>query len=122
MASGPTPSVTITLGGAERHLRYTTRALVSIEDATGKASSETSMRLMMGSVRTIATMIWGGLLHEDPKLTIDDVIDMIDLRDQEVLMTAIGRALAISQGKDPDKIGEEGEEGAESAEGKAPQA
>lgn len=84
-----TPTVAVTIGDRERTLRYTNRAIVKMEDA---------LRGGAGHVRTMNVMVWAGLLHEDPKLSIEQVIDMLDPAQYEVLSEAAVKALAIAQG------------------------
>jgi hypothetical protein len=94
-----TPSTTITLGGEKRALRFTNRALVAIEDETGKTMAEIGTRATLGSFRAISVMLWAALLHEQPKLTVDQVIDMIELPELENIAGSLNTALEAALGK-----------------------
>ena len=60
----------------KRHLLVTTDALAQYERITGrKLLAESTMSNL--SLRDVVVITWALLLHEDPRLTIDQVGDMI---------------------------------------------
>lgn len=111
----PTPGQKIELGGEERTLRYGNRAFYELESETGKTWTELRPRMRAGSSQAFTAAVWAGLLEDNPKITIDEVIDMIEVDRYEEIAEAVGRAVIIANGRDPDAIedGEE-EEGADS--------
>lgn len=58
----------------ERNLKFGVRAYIAIEKATGKAISKVDFE----STESIFVMIYGALVHEDKKLTVDKVIDIVE--------------------------------------------
>ena len=74
---------TITLGGKKRHLKYDLRALDLMRERFGItgpfkdfAENLFSTPLPLGALRT---MLWAGLVHEDPNLTEEQVGSWVDL-------------------------------------------
>lgn len=101
-----TQGVRIRLGGKERTLRYTMRALDRLENETGMAPPQVVTRVNIGSVRYLVWTIWAGLIHEAPDLERDTVLDWLDaLTDEEA--KAIEAAIARAFGEQAP----EGEEG-----------
>ena len=72
-------SVPIELGGKTRNLRFTFNALVALEDDLGISISDIG-ELLSGSVRlkSLRSLIWAGLLHEDKELTPDGIGEWLD--------------------------------------------
>lgn len=72
--------VTIVLDGRERTLRYDLNALCLFEEHTKSSLSRALAERSMSATRAL---LWAGLLHEDPLLTIDDVgkMELESLRD-----------------------------------------
>ncbi len=74
----PTPAVKIHLAGKERSLRYPLGALVAFERETGY--NALSPQIYAAPNATILLgLLWAGLRHEDPDLTMDALGDSIDL-------------------------------------------
>jgi hypothetical protein len=95
----PTKGVRIKLGGKNRVLRYTTRSLDRLETATDMAQSQILARANIGSVRYVIWVLWAGLIHEQPDLERDTVVDWLDaLTDEETkaLEAALQEALGES--------------------------
>lgn len=95
----PTKGTRVKLGGAVRTLRFTNRALVAIEDELGLTLIEAGAAVQRGSLKAISALAWAGRLHGEPALTLDEVLDQIDLRRLEEIGDAIGQALETALGK-----------------------
>lgn len=81
-----------------RTLRYGMNALATIEDITGK--SILSLDLNNVGVRDLLAIVYGGLYHEDKKLTIEKVGELIDdYSDLTEIAEKIGEALTEAFGK-----------------------
>ena len=59
-----------------RNLKYGMRAFDRIEKKLKKKISEIDMDDL--SIEETATVIWAGLAHEDDKLTVEKVMDLVD--------------------------------------------
>lgn len=93
--------VDIEVGGFSRRLRYDFNALASLEDAIGRPVS--SIGENMG-VREMRAMLWAGLIHEMPKLTLTQVGDMLSFDRMEYITEKIQEAFALAIGQDvPEK-------------------
>jgi hypothetical protein len=67
----------LTIDGEERALRFTQRALKSIIDelaVDGIAGIVATLSSL--DADTLRVMVWAGLLHEQPDLKADDLLDM----------------------------------------------
>jgi|SRR5687768_14836756 len=106
----PLNGVKVKLGGETRVLRYTNRSLVALEMQSGCTMAELAGNLARGSFKTVAELVWAGLLHADPRLTVDAVVEMIDLREIAALGDGVRQAMDMALGP----------EQPESSEGKAP--
>lgn len=60
----------------ERNFKFGMRALRNAERRMGRAIM--GMDLSTLTMDDIGTLAWCGLIHEDNKLTVDNVIDLID--------------------------------------------
>ena len=85
--------VTIELDGRERVLRYDLNALCMFEESTKLGISEALQTRSMAAIRAL---LWAGLIHEDPMLTIEDVgrMEFGSLRD---MVTKVVSALNSDQ-------------------------
>lgn len=88
------PSVLIELD-RPRNIRITTNALVKVEDVLGRPLSEIGAAFGM---REIRAFLWAGLLHEDRKLSLDDVGELIDDAGIEYVTGKVTEALNLSLG------------------------
>ena len=68
-----------------RNLKYGMRALDRIEKKLKKKISQIDLNDL--SIEETATFIWAGLVHEDAKLTIENVMDLVD---EHSNLTAVG--------------------------------
>lgn len=94
----PTAGVRVELGGEVRTLRYTNAALVRLEDETGKTVMEMGERLTAGSLKAITCLVWAGMLHAEPSLTLDEAAERVDLQRLEEIATAAGEAIEAALG------------------------
>jgi len=70
-----------------RNMRYGMVSLIKLEKKLGKPFSKIDFENEM-TYSEIATIIWGGLVHEDNDLTPDKVAELID--DYSDIQTALG--------------------------------
>lgn len=59
-----------------RNFKYGMRAISLVEKKFKKPISQVDMSSL--TMEEMATIIWAGLAHEDNKLTVDRVMDLID--------------------------------------------
>lgn len=88
--------VDIEVGGFSRRLRFDFNAIAALEEATGKTISEIGDN---PGAREIRAMLWAGLLHELPKLTINQAGDMIDFEKIGYIGEKIQEAFALAMGQ-----------------------
>jgi len=88
------PSILIELD-QPRNIRLNTNALVKVEEVLGKPLSEFGAAFGLKEIRAL---LWAGLLHEDRKLSLDDVGDLIDEAGFEYVSTKVGEAISIAMG------------------------
>ena len=75
----PTPSVPVDLADGTYRLRFTNKALVRLEEQTGWTLMELGAKAQKGSIKAVSSLLWAGMLHEHPEVTVDDAIDKIEL-------------------------------------------
>jgi hypothetical protein len=102
------------LAGQKHSLRFTLGALAELEDKTGKSFDQyliEAASVDVGSVRirAIGSLLWAGLLHEDPELTLDDVLNTLTLADIADAFQPLYEALMEHMPDQPDAS--EGDEG-----------
>jgi len=68
----------VTLGGRERTFRYTPKDRMAIEQALFGGSKDIVELIGISTLQVQATIIWGGLRHEQKKLDVDTVIDWVE--------------------------------------------
>lgn len=59
-----------------RNFKYGMRAISLVEKKFKKPISKIDMNSL--TMEEMATIIWAGLVHEDNKLTVDRVMDLVD--------------------------------------------
>lgn len=69
-------------------------AFVLVEEVTGK--SMLSGQLDLTSLRAIRAIMWAGLVHEDPALTLEQVGDLIEDYGIAKSMEDIGAAIQVA--------------------------
>ncbi|MCP5016163.1 MAG: hypothetical protein GY938_12965 [Ketobacter sp.] len=86
-----------------RHLTFTNYSYAGMlkelgvddADTKSKASIEKATKtLKSDSIRKGCTMIWAAMLTEDPLLTVDDVMKMVDIAQFQELTLEVVRAMA----------------------------
>ena len=97
---GASKAVPITLGGAQHMLRITNRSIVELEDRFGITMVEAGTKLQKGSLKTIAALLWSGLLHEPVPMPFEAVLEAIDLHDLETPAKALADAMVAAFGKE----------------------
>ena len=85
----------------QRNLRYGHKALILVEDSMGRSLSKLNFEDL--KLRELTKLLWAGLVHEDPMLTLDQLIDIIDDCDSmniiEEIAEKIGLAISEAFGK-----------------------
>jgi len=104
----PVNGVKVQLGGKARRLRYTTLALMLLEEEVGQTYVEVLTASDTGSIKAIVALVWAGLLHAEPKITRQEVAEMVDLQKIREIAEAIGQATRIALVRDADKEPDEG--------------
>lgn len=90
------------LGGKTHRLRYDLNALAALEERLG-LKSLTDFENLEVRIGTIRTMLWAGLLHENPDLTEQEVGAMVDGSNMNEVVEGVTRALVESFGKQSGK-------------------
>ena len=75
-----------------RNFRYSRKQIAQIEDVMGLPLSQINIEMQTG----LATLIWGGLVWEDPTLTIDNVFDILDEYDNDLITTKMNEAITLA--------------------------
>lgn len=82
-----------------RNLRYGMKALSLVEKKLGKPVAKIDMNNL--TMEDAAIMIWAGLAHEDPDLTPEKVMDLVDeYSDIQTVFEAMGKAFEAAFGAD----------------------
>lgn len=88
-----------------RTLRYTVRSLSRLEEEMDKPL--VGMNFDEIRIKDITTILWAGLLHEDPTITVDEVMDILDNHEIKLDYVAekVGKAISDSfaENKNPKK-------------------
>lgn len=77
-----------------RHLKFDLNALCSFEETTGKPIPSIDFNAL--SVTHVRALLWAGLIHEDPELSLTQVGAMISLDGLDVISRTIVEALSTS--------------------------
>ena len=91
---------TITLD-KERHLRLTMFGMKRFAELTGKDILN-GIKVDQFTTADWGTLIWACLLHEDKTLTVDQVLEMIDVSNLNDVINAATRALTAGFPKKKD--------------------
>lgn len=94
----------------ERSFKYGMRALSTLEKKFKQPISNINFDEL--SIEQLATIFWAGLIHEDDKLTVDNVMDLIDEYSTmgevaEVAIKAFSGAFNTSETIDTQTFGDE---------------
>jgi len=82
-----------------RNLRYGMKAISLVEKKFGQPIAKIDMDNL--TMEDSATLIWAGLAHEDPDITPDKVMDLIDDHSSlQVVMEMVGVVLTEAFGSD----------------------
>jgi hypothetical protein len=108
----PKVKVPITLGGATRNLVMDYNAWCEVEKLTGKNPFAEDASFDLQSPNNIRVMLWAGLRHEAPTLTLDQVGVWLNETEGGFTMglVAVAQALEASL-PDPQAIAEASAEG-----------
>lgn len=92
------PTYPLEVGGKVRNLRFDFNALAIIEEKLGKStlSGEIFVNLRASDLRWF---LWGGLVHEDPNLTCEEVGSWIHLGNLAVITEGIAKAFSAAMPK-----------------------
>jgi hypothetical protein len=88
------PSVAIEVGGKLRYIRYDMNAICAIEDALDIGLGELGTVMGNGKLGPMRTLLWAGLLHEQPELTEPEVGAWMDGDNLSDIGDAVGKALS----------------------------
>ena len=92
----PSKSVPINLkDGKTRQLRYEWASLCRLKREHGISAFDIGREQMLGSVDPvkITGLVWAGLIHAEPELTMAEVEELIDITKSLDLMGIVGDAL-----------------------------
>lgn len=62
----------------QRKLKYTFNAFCELEDVLGRPLSEISEIMDGFKLKDLRAMLWAGLLHESPDLTLEEAGELMD--------------------------------------------
>lgn len=100
----PKTGAKLRLGGKIRTLRYTAPALGRAQDEMGgQTLVQAVASLGQVSIRAITVMVWAGLLHDDPDLSVEDAAELIEppLRPAiDAIMEALGPWISDAEDED----------------------
>ena len=82
----------------ERELKLTMGSIRRYKEKTGKD-------LLKGETdkENLAPLVWACLAHEDPKLTVEQVEDMLDFNNVETIMDSMVKLVETATNKEADK-------------------
>lgn len=75
-----------------RSLCYDLNALIALEEIDGTVN-EVMEKLQKGSLKAVRSLLWAGLLREDPDITMQQVGAMIDMNSLPIIAEAITKAV-----------------------------
>ncbi len=85
----------------ERHLRFAMRGMVEFDNRTGRNALK-GLNLKDLSLEDTGLLLWCCLLHEDPTLELDSVLNMVDLSNLleivEAITTCLNQSLNSAKG------------------------
>lgn len=78
----------------KRTIRFTMNAMAELEDKLGLSLED--MGNVQMTIKNVRTILWAGLIHEDPDLTEEEVGNMVDMGNMEYVQEKV--ALAFGGG------------------------
>lgn len=84
-----------------RKLRFDTNALAELEDALGQPVTAFDQGNV--GIKTLRAMIWAGLLHELPDLTVREAGKLMDDGDLQEISSKLTEALELAFGSNNEK-------------------
>lgn len=107
--SKPSGGTVLKIGGAERHLQFGVRAYMRVDEILGEGVAAN------GNIgfRACVVLVWAGLLHANPKLSLTKVIDWFEKeldKDPDFFGKAIVVAMEAYSGRFRQNDDEEDEE------------
>lgn len=90
----------------DMEILFNNRALYEFERVHGASAGSVLLSGSMGN-RAITHFVWAGLLHENRKITVESVVDLIDLSQIKQTVDAIIDAMedATATGLEPVEVG-----------------
>lgn len=86
-----------------RNFRYGMKAISLIEKKLGKTIAKIDLENL--TMEDTAVMIWAGLVHEDPELTPDKVMDLVDDHSNvQAVLQVMGEAFQAAFGPGKEDI------------------
>ena len=80
-----------------RYLRITLGALKRIEDLSGIGiEQQEELAEWSRTLDGVVGMLWAGLVHEDPDLTVEDVYEIVDISNFGQIRSALDQAIGIA--------------------------
>lgn len=86
----------------KRKLVFDFNAICALEDVTGKNALDGKTWNAL-SARDVRALLWGALLRDDPKLTIERVGELINFTNLPIITAAIEKAFSNAAISDEDK-------------------
>ncbi len=80
-----------------RTIRFTLNSMAEMEDKLGVPLSKLG-EIELG-VKSVRTMLWAGLIHEDPELTEREVGNLVDFDNLEYVQSKVAEAFAFATEK-----------------------
>ena len=80
-----------------RKLRYTTNALAELEDVMGHPVTQLDGKKI--GIKAMRALLWAGLLHEMPDLTLKEAGELMDYTDMQTISNKITEAIELAFGK-----------------------
>jgi hypothetical protein len=84
-----------------RKLRFDTNALAELEDAMGKPITQLTDANV--GIKALRAMLWAGLLHESPDLTIKEAGQLMDYADMKEVAEKVTEAISLAFGDGTEK-------------------
>jgi hypothetical protein len=84
-----------------RRLRFDANALVAVEEVLGRPLQEIippdeGRASRQVGFREMRALLWAGLLHEDPQLTLQQAGELLDLKQMNDIMAKVNEAITAA--------------------------